>query len=44
MDNNYVHFLYWAAGAFVLITVPISVHGIVQHLMNYYMPQVQKVS
>lgn len=36
--------LYWIAGCFVLITVPISVVGIVQHLVNYYMPQVQKVS
>lgn len=44
IDNNYVHFLYFAAGACVLITVPISVYGIVQHLVNYYMPQVQKVS
>ena len=43
IDNNYVHFLYFAAGACVLITVPISVYGIVQHLVNYYMPQVQKV-
>ncbi|KAL7535564.1 hypothetical protein ACHAXR_006576 [Thalassiosira sp. AJA248-18] len=34
--------LYWTAGAFVLIAVPVSVHGIVQHLVNYYMPQVQK--
>ncbi|KAL3767927.1 hypothetical protein ACHAWO_001823 [Cyclotella atomus] len=42
IDNNYVHFLYFAAGAFVLITVPISVYGIMQHLVNYYMPQVQK--
>ena len=44
IDNNYVHFLYFAAGAFVLITVPISAYGIMQHLVNYYMPQVQKVS
>jgi hypothetical protein len=44
MDNNYVHFLYFFAGAFVLITVPISAYGIMQHLVNYYMPQVQKVS
>ena len=36
--------LYWIAGCLVLITVPISVVGIVQHLVNYYMPQVQKVS
>lgn len=36
--------LYWVAGCFVLITVPISVLGIVQHLVNWYMPQVQKVS
>jgi len=36
--------LYWIAGCFVLITVPISVLGIVQHLVNWYMPQVQKVS
>lgn len=43
MDNNYVHFFYFAAGAFVLITVPISAYGIMQHLVNYYMPQVQKV-
>ena len=35
--------LYWIAGCFVLITVPISVLGIVQHLVNWYMPQVQKV-
>eukprot|EP00984_Skeletonema_dohrnii_P021715 scaffold10904_cov118-Skeletonema_dohrnii-CCMP3373.AAC.2 len=34
--------LYWIAGCFVLITVPISVLGIVQHLVNWYMPQVQK--
>jgi len=34
--------LYWTAGAFVLIAVPVSAHGIVQHLVNYYMPQVQK--
>eukprot|EP00804_Cyclotella_cryptica_P005514 CCRYP_003032-RA/>CCRYP_003032-RA protein AED:0.03 eAED:0.03 QI:176/1/1/1/0.66/0.75/4/2947/304 len=42
MENNYVHFLYFAAGALVLITIPISVYGIMQHLLNYYMPQVQK--
>ena len=36
--------LYWIAGCFVLITVPMSVLGIVQHLVNWYMPQVQKVS
>jgi len=35
--------LYWIAGCFVLITVPISVLGIVQHLVNWYMHQVQKV-
>mgnify|MGYP007121431716 CR=1 FL=1 len=35
--------LYWIAGVFVLITVPISVVGIVNHLVNWYMPQVQKV-
>ena len=34
---------YWIAGCFVLITVPISVLGIVQHLVNLYMPHVQKV-
>ncbi|KAL7550412.1 hypothetical protein ACHAWF_013650 [Thalassiosira exigua] len=34
--------LYWTAGSFVLIAVPVSVYGIVQHLVNYYMPQVQK--
>ena len=34
--------LYWTAGAFVLIAVPVSVYGIIQHLVNYYMPQVQK--
>ncbi|KAL9179952.1 hypothetical protein ACHAXT_007922 [Thalassiosira profunda] len=34
--------LYWTAGAFVLVAVPVSVYGIVQHLVNYYMPQVQK--
>ena len=26
--------LYWTAGAFVLIAVPVSVHGIIQHLVN----------
>lgn len=36
--------LYWSAGAFVLVAVPVSAYGIVQHLVNYYMPQVQKVS
>lgn len=35
--------LYWIAACFVLITVPISVVGIVNHLVNWYMPQVQKV-
>ena len=34
--------LYWTAGVFVLIAVPVSVHGIILHLVNYYMPQVQK--
>lgn len=34
--------LYWTSAVFVLIAVPVSVHGIVQHLVNYYMPQVQK--
>jgi hypothetical protein len=35
--------LYWIAGVFVLITIPISVWGIVLHLVNWYMPRVQKV-
>ena len=26
--------LYWTAGVFVLIAVPVSVHGIIQHLVN----------
>eukprot|EP00580_Thalassiosira_gravida_P005557 CAMPEP_0201653626 /NCGR_PEP_ID=MMETSP0493-20130528/45082_1 /ASSEMBLY_ACC=CAM_ASM_000838 /TAXON_ID=420259 /ORGANISM="Thalassiosira gravida, Strain GMp14c1" /LENGTH=263 /DNA_ID=CAMNT_0048130163 /DNA_START=55 /DNA_END=842 /DNA_ORIENTATION=- len=39
---KYNETLYWTAGAFVLIAVPVSVHGIIQHLVNYYMPQVQK--
>lgn len=34
--------LYYSAGFFVLVTVPVSVHGIVQHLVYFYVPQVQK--
>lgn len=41
-NDQYNEMLYWTAGAFVLIAVPVSVHGIIQHLVNYYMPQVQK--
>jgi hypothetical protein len=26
--------LYWTAGVFVLVAVPVSVHGIIQHLVN----------
>lgn len=29
--------LYWTAGVFVLLAVPISVHGIIQHLVNVSM-------
>ena len=41
-NDKFNETLYWTAGAFVLIAVPVSVYGIVQHLVNYYMPQVQK--
>lgn len=41
-NNHYNEMLYWTAGFFVLIAVPVSVHGIIKHLVNYYMPQVQK--
>lgn len=41
-NDKWNEMLYWTAGAFVLIAVPVSVHGIIQHLVNYYMPQVQK--
>ncbi len=40
--EHYSEMLYFVAGVFVLITVPITVQGIVQHLVNWYMPQVQK--
>lgn len=37
------HIVAWAvAGVFVLLTVPISVHTIVQHLMHYHRPDIQK--
>lgn len=32
--DRYNEMLYWTAGAFVLIAVPVSVHGIIQHLVN----------
>ena len=41
---RYNQTLYYVAGVFALITVPVSVQGIVKHLVNWYMPQVQKVS
>lgn len=41
-NDKFNETLYWTAGSFVLIAVPVSVYGIVQHLVNYYMPQVQK--
>lgn len=41
-QSRWDHMLYLMCGVFVLIAVPVSVHGIVQHLVNYYMPQVQK--
>mmetsp|Transcript_14687 Transcript_14687/g.28285 ORF Transcript_14687/g.28285 Transcript_14687/m.28285 type:complete len:501 (+) Transcript_14687:92-1594(+) len=40
--EKYNHTLYLVAGIFVLVTVPISSQGILQHLVNWYMPQVQK--
>ena len=36
------HIAFYSAGAFVLLTIPISVSTIILHLKNYYMPQVQK--
>ena len=41
-NDQYDQVLYWTSGAFVCVAVPVSVHGIVQHLVNFYMPQVQK--
>ncbi|GMI37852.1 hypothetical protein TrRE_jg12862 [Triparma retinervis] len=36
------HIAFYSAGAFVLLTVPISVREIIMHLQHYYMPNVQK--
>ena len=33
-NDKWNEMLYWTAGAFVLIAVPVSVHGIIQHLVN----------
>jgi len=36
------HLIAWfSAGAFVLLGFPISIYGIVMHLLNYYQPNVQ---
>mmetsp|Transcript_11975 Transcript_11975/g.19417 ORF Transcript_11975/g.19417 Transcript_11975/m.19417 type:complete len:120 (+) Transcript_11975:84-443(+) len=35
-NDQYNEMLYWTAGAFVLIAVPVSVHGIIQHLVNLF--------
>lgn len=34
MNNHYNEMLYWTSGAFVLIAVPMSAYGIIQHLVN----------
>jgi len=36
------HVAFYSAGAFVLLTVPISVREIIMHLTNFYIPSVQK--
>ena len=36
------HIAFYSAGAFVLLTVPISIREIIMHLRHYYMPNVQK--
>jgi hypothetical protein len=41
-ESQWDKMLYWAAGVFVLVAVLVSMHGIIQHLVNCYMPQVQK--
>ncbi len=41
-ESQWDETLYWKAVVFVLVAVPVSMHGIIQHLVNYYMPQVQK--
>mmetsp|Transcript_12420 Transcript_12420/g.16569 ORF Transcript_12420/g.16569 Transcript_12420/m.16569 type:complete len:361 (-) Transcript_12420:612-1694(-) len=33
---------YYIAGLFVILTVPLSLHEIIMHLTNWYMPTVQK--
>jgi hypothetical protein len=33
-ESRWDETLYWTAGAFVLVAVPVSVHGIIQHLVN----------
>ena len=41
-ESQWDEMLYWTAGIFMLVAVPVSMHGIIQHLVNCYMPQVQK--
>jgi len=36
------HVAFYSAGAFVILTVPISVREVVLHLTNFYMPNCQK--
>jgi hypothetical protein len=33
-ESRWDETLYWTAGVFVLVAVPVSVHGIFQHLVN----------
>lgn len=33
-ESRWDETLYWTAGVFVLIAVPVSAHGIIQHLVN----------
>lgn len=33
-ESRWDETLYWSAGVFVLVAVPVSVHGIIQHLVN----------
>jgi hypothetical protein len=38
-ESKWDNTLYWTAGIFVLVAVPVSMHGIIQYLVNC---QVQK--